>query len=173
MHLNDNSLFCVFTSLDVICSPNSRFIMETMVSSLFRWPYNNLEYPRFISFLYLPCVFLFGTCSYLAGITLIAWSISLTNMWLTSLSYALSPITTDNGKISDVFVISGPKSMLSCLVGARLILILQIICCSTSAANDNLLYFLLLSFALSVYIVISTVKRELLWIQMNIYNSNE
>jgi predicted transcriptional regulator len=36
MHLNDNSLFCVFTSLDVICSPNSRFITEMMVSSLFR-----------------------------------------------------------------------------------------------------------------------------------------
>jgi hypothetical protein len=36
MHLNDNSLFCVFTSLDVMCSPNSRFITETMVSFLFR-----------------------------------------------------------------------------------------------------------------------------------------
>jgi hypothetical protein len=36
MHLNDNSLFCVFTSLDVTCSPNSRFITETMVSSLYR-----------------------------------------------------------------------------------------------------------------------------------------
>jgi hypothetical protein len=36
IHLNDNSLFCVFTSLDVICSPNSRFITETMVSFLFR-----------------------------------------------------------------------------------------------------------------------------------------
>ena len=32
IHLNDNSLFCVFTSLDVICSPNSLFITETMVS---------------------------------------------------------------------------------------------------------------------------------------------
>jgi hypothetical protein len=31
MHLNDNSLFCVFTSLDVICSPNNRYITETMV----------------------------------------------------------------------------------------------------------------------------------------------
>ena len=29
IHLNDNSLFCVFTSLDVICSPN--------VLSLKRW----------------------------------------------------------------------------------------------------------------------------------------
>ena len=36
IHLNDNSLFCVFTSLDVICSPNSCFITETMVSFLFR-----------------------------------------------------------------------------------------------------------------------------------------
>jgi hypothetical protein len=36
IHPNDNSLFCVFTSLDVICSPNSLFITETMVSFLFR-----------------------------------------------------------------------------------------------------------------------------------------
>src|SRR5215471_1108619 len=36
------------------------------------------------------------------------------------------------------------------LVGTRLILIVQIIYCSTSAANDSLMYFLLLSFALSV-----------------------
>ncbi len=28
IHLNDNSLLCVFTSLDVICSPNSRFITD-------------------------------------------------------------------------------------------------------------------------------------------------
>jgi hypothetical protein len=36
MHLNDNnSLFCVFTNLDdVMCSPNSRFITESMVSFL-------------------------------------------------------------------------------------------------------------------------------------------
>src|SRR5215469_8330596 len=33
---NDNPLFSVFTSLDVLCSPNSRFITETMVSYLFR-----------------------------------------------------------------------------------------------------------------------------------------
>ena len=37
--------------------------------------------------------------------------------------------------------------MLSCLVGARLILIVQIICC-TRIANDSLMYFLL-SFILS------------------------
>ena len=36
MHLNDNSLFCVFTNLDVMCSPNRRLITETMVSFLFR-----------------------------------------------------------------------------------------------------------------------------------------
>ena len=58
-----------------------------------------------------------------------------------------TPVTTDN-KISDVFAISGRKSMVSYLVGARLILIVQIICCSASAANDSLMYFLL-SFALS------------------------
>ena len=148
IHLNDNSLFCVFTSLDVICSPNSRFITETMVSFLFRWLYNNLEYPRFICFLYLPCVFRIGTCSYLAGITLSAWSPSLTSTWFFSLSYALSAVTTDSGTNSDIFVMSGRKSMLSCLVGARLILIIQIICCSTSAANDSLMYFLL-SFTIS------------------------
>ena len=34
--------------------------------------------------------------------------------------------------------------MLSCLVGARLILIVQMICCRTSAPIDNLAYFLLI-----------------------------
>ena len=63
---------------------------------------------------------------------------------------SLITYTTDNGMISDVFVISGRKSMVSCLVGARLILIVHIICCSTSAAKDSLMYFLLLSFVLSV-----------------------
>ena len=66
-----------------------------------------------------------------------------------SLSYPLSAVTTDSGTDSDIFVMSGRKSMLSCLVGARLILIVQIICCSTSVANDSLMYFLL-SFTLSV-----------------------
>jgi hypothetical protein len=36
IHLNDNSLFCVLTNLDVMCSPNNRFITETMVSFFFR-----------------------------------------------------------------------------------------------------------------------------------------
>ena len=36
MHLNDNSLFCVLTSLDVMCSPNNLFMTDIMVSSLFR-----------------------------------------------------------------------------------------------------------------------------------------
>ena len=64
----------------------------------------------------------------------------------------MSAVTTDSGTNSDIFIISGRKSMLSCLVGARLILIVQIICCSTSAAvSDSLMYFLLLvGFALSV-----------------------
>ena len=36
MHVNDNSLFCVFTNLDdIMCSPNSRFITDIMVSFLF------------------------------------------------------------------------------------------------------------------------------------------
>jgi len=139
----DSSLFCIFTNLYVMCSPNSLFITESMVSSLFRWLYNNLEYPRFICFLYFPCVFHIGTCLYLAGITLKACSCSLTKTWLSSLSYPLSPVTVDNGSIPDVFVIIELKSTISCLVGARLILIVQIICCSTSAANDSLMYFLL------------------------------
>ena len=42
--------------------------------------------------------------------------------WYMILS-TMSGSTTDNGKISDVFVIIGLKSMLSCLVGARLILL--------------------------------------------------
>ena len=65
-----------------------------------------------------------------------------TNRWLSSLSYPFSPVTTDNGKISDVVVIIGLKSILLCLVGgARLILIVHMICCSTKI--DNFSYFLL------------------------------
>ena len=59
-----------------------------------------------------------GTCSYLGGITLSAWSTSLTSTSLSSLSYALLAVTADRGTNSDVFVMSGRKSMLSCLVGA-------------------------------------------------------
>jgi hypothetical protein len=33
MHLRNSSLFCVITNLDVMCSPNRRFITEIMVSS--------------------------------------------------------------------------------------------------------------------------------------------
>ena len=54
---------------------------------------------------------------------------SLTSMRLASLSYALSAVTTDSCTDSDSFIISGRKSMLSsCIAGARLILIVQIIC---------------------------------------------
>ena len=35
ININDNSLFCVFTDLDVACSPNSRFITKIMVLSWF------------------------------------------------------------------------------------------------------------------------------------------
>jgi len=55
----------------------------------------------------------------------------------------LSAVTTDNGSIFDVLVIIGLKSILSCRVGARLILLLQIICCNTSAPIDNYACFLL------------------------------
>ena len=62
-----------------------------------------------------------------------------------SLSYPLSAVTTDNGSIFDVLVMIGLKSMLSCLVGARLILIVHMICCNTSAPTDNFAYFLLVA----------------------------
>ena len=59
------------------------------------------------------------------------------------LHYQRSAVTTDNGRIFDALVMIGLKSILSCLVGARLILMLQIICCNTSAPIDNFAYFLL------------------------------
>ena len=151
MHLKHSSLFCVFTDFDVMYSPNSRFITESIVSSLFRWLYSNLEYPHFICFLYLPCVFHIGTFSYLAGITLNACSCSLIRTWLySSYHMLLSAVTTDNGRIADIFVISGWKSIVSCLIWARLIFTAQIICFSTSAPNDSLMYFLLFTLVLSV-----------------------
>jgi hypothetical protein len=75
-----------------------------------------------------------------------------------SLSYPLSAVTTDNGSIFDVLVIIGLKSTLSCLVGARLILIVHMICCNTSAPIDNFAYFLLFSILFFRY---NTVKDEL------------
>ena len=59
--------------------------------------------------------------------------------------HVLSAVTTDNGRISAILVMIGLKSMLSCLVGARLILIEHMICCNTSAPIDNFAYFLLAS----------------------------
>ena len=56
---------------------------------------------------------------------------------------SLSAVTTDNGRISAILVMIGLKSTLSCLVGARLILIEHMICCNTSAPKDNFAYFLL------------------------------
>jgi hypothetical protein len=47
------------------------------------------------------------------------------------------------GRISAVLVIIGVESMLSCLVGARLILTAYMICCSILASIDNFAYFLL------------------------------
>ena len=70
----------VKVNLAIRCSPNSRFMTETMVSSSFRWLYNNLEYPRFICFLYLLCVLDIGTCSYRAGIILNAFKQSHINL---------------------------------------------------------------------------------------------
>ena len=70
-------------------------------------------------------------------------------MILSSLSYPLSATTMDNGLMADVFVMIGWKSILSCFVGALLILMVHIICFSTSAPIDNFIHFLL-SLALSV-----------------------
>ena len=50
------------------------------------------------------------------------------------------------------------KPMLSCLVGARLILIEYLICCNTSAPIDNFAYFLLSSI---LFVEYNTVKHEL------------
>jgi hypothetical protein len=79
-------------------------------------------------------------------------SFSLTSIWLSSLSYALSATTTtDNDFNFDIFVTIGLKSILSCLaVGARLIFIEQMICCKTSAPIDSLAYFFLLDLDLFV-----------------------
>ena len=52
----------------------------------------------------------------------------------------------------------GLKSILSCLVGARLILIVHMICCNTSAPIDNFAYFLLFSI---LFVQYNTVKHEL------------
>ncbi len=67
MHLNDSSLFYVLTSFDVICSPNNRFITKTMVSFLFRWLYNSLEYS--------PLVWRSLTIVFLAKENSIAWNL--------------------------------------------------------------------------------------------------
>jgi hypothetical protein len=78
IHLNDNSLFCVIISLDIIHSLNSLFITEIIVSFLFLWLYSVLEeYPLFICFLYLPYVLHIGMCLNLADIILNAWMSSL------------------------------------------------------------------------------------------------
>jgi hypothetical protein len=43
-------------------------------------------------------------------------------MIISSPSYALSAaVTTDNGRIVDIFVISGWKSIVSCLIGAHVL----------------------------------------------------
>ena len=45
-------------------------------------------------------------------------------MIIFSLSYPLSTVTTDNGRVLAIFIISGWKSILSCRFGARLILMI-------------------------------------------------
>ena len=67
---------------------------------------------------------------------------------------SLSAVTTDNGRISAILVMIGLKSTLSCLVGARLILIEHMICCNTSAPKDNFAYFLLAASSLSLSIIL-------------------
>jgi hypothetical protein len=51
----------------------------------------------------------------------------LTSTWLFSLSYPLSATVTEIGRISDALMTRGEKSFVSCLVGARLILIVLLI----------------------------------------------
>jgi hypothetical protein len=63
---------------------------------------------------------------YLGGIILKACMYSLTSTWLSSLSYPLSATVTDIGRISDALMTRGGKSMISCFVGARLILMMHI-----------------------------------------------
>ena len=150
IHLKVSSLFWILINLDVICSPNNLFMTDTIVSSLLRWLYRILLYPRFICFLYLPWVFHTDTLSYLGGMILNPCSFSITSTWLSSLSYALSATTTDSGFILDILITIGLKSMLSCLLGARLTLMLQIICFRTSAPIDSLAYFFLFNLALLV-----------------------
>src|SRR5581483_5937374 len=106
----------------------------------------------------MPWVLQIGTCSYRAGIMLYPCNSSLTRAWFSSLSYPLSAATTDSGRILFVLVIIGLKSIVSCLVGDLLILIVHIICCSTSAPIDNFAYFLISSL---LYVQYNTEKHEL------------
>jgi hypothetical protein len=57
-----------------------------------------------------------------------------------------------------MLVTIGLKSILSCFVGALIILMVHIICFSTSAPIDNFAYFLLFSILFFRY---NTVKDEL------------
>jgi hypothetical protein len=91
----------------------------------------------------LPFVFPLGTFSYLVGIILNPFNVSLTSPCLSSISYVLTATTTYNGFIFDIFVTIGAKSLLSCLVRASLALTLQLICFRTSAPIYNLAYFFL------------------------------
>ena len=141
--------------LDVICSPNSLFMTETIVSSLLRWLYRTLLYPRFISFLYLPRVF--HTCtsfSYLDGIILNSFRFSLTSTWLSSHYHMLYLQQLPIMILSLIFLSQLARNLCYHVVlcwCARLTLTLQIICFRTSAPIDSLAYFFLLrSFALLV-----------------------
>lgn len=65
--------------------------------------------------------------------------------------HALPLVTRDNGTISEILVMIGLKSMLSCLVGAHLILIEHMICGNRSAQIDNFAYFLISSTLFDAY----------------------
>ena len=125
-------------------SKQSFFMTDTIVSSLLR--------TLIVQNLWIATFHLFSvsSTSFPYRYLFISWRndtiyihlISLTITWLfSSLSYALSATTADNGFIFDILVITGLKSILSCLVGARLTLTLQIICFKTSAPMESLAYF--------------------------------
>lgn len=154
-------------------SKQSFFMTDTIVSSLLRTLIvQNLWIATFHLFSVSSTSFHIGTCSYLGGMILYIHLISLTITWLfSSLSYALSATTADNGFIFDILVITGLKSILSCLVGARLTLTLQIICFKTSAPMESLAYFFSHFCSIGIMVFWCKCNFESCWIYTSKYVS--
>ena len=70
MHLNDSSLFCVFTSLEEICSPNSLFMTDIIVPSFLLRCTSLMYLKTDTKFTYLRsyCVFAFSYITYMTMI---------------------------------------------------------------------------------------------------------